>query len=480
MRVPRGSWQLSALTAFVWICWCDPSSAQQTETPAAQDVSEDPNPTSSAESAPSVEELASTIESMKKRMEELETWKQDSEMAALESEAEGVTEFRPSFSVYGIMDFGLFRSWVKSDNVLKNVVNEELSFVLTHLNLFFKSMMTPSLSAMAEVRFTFAPHGNESFVPYQRVDATVTESTTMRQHVLGGVSIERALTTWQKWDFLGVTVGRFITPYGIWNVEHGSPVCIPIFLPYIWFHGILPNAQTGLMLHGRFFPGSNHYIEYAITAANNRADVEASLDFNDNKALGLRLRVLYETPKLTLSLGGYGYLGQVNVQTKKTNVDMMARTVKVKKTSTDKHTELTGSLDLLIAFAGIRLQVEYARSLVKYDVHPIRVVPIFNFTIGEIYFPDHTRWDGYALLAYELPLQKILGDMTLTPFVMGEMSSPEDLDDSSDASVIRAGFNFKPNHFWVIKLEGSRLWTPNSPYVKSSIYFVGAQLAVWF
>jgi hypothetical protein len=420
------------------------------------------------------------VAALQQRIEELESWRDDQEFGSLEGASAEMESFQPFLSIYGFMDVTLMRSWVSEKNILKNIYHEELSFTLTNLNLYFKSQMTKSISALVELRFCFLPHGHESYMPYQRYDNRVRQSNTLQSKTLGGVGIERAQATWQRYDFLGVTVGRFITPYGIWNIEHGTPVILPMYLPFVILNGIIPGAQTGLMLHGRFFPASSHYIDYAITAANNRTDVESSLDFKDNKALGLRLAWRYESPKLLVSLGGYGYYSQVNIRTKSEKILAAENTIKVINGSLDKHSELTGTVDLQVVTHGLRLHAEYARSMVKYDVHPLRIAPYFDIPMGGALIPDHVRYDAYVLLAYDLPLGKLLQTMSLTPFALVETSQTEDLRQDTNAHVVRTGLNFKPSPYWVVKLEGSTSWAPESEYFRKPTYYAGAQVAVSF
>jgi hypothetical protein len=384
------------------------------------------------------------------------------------------------FSFYGFMVFSLTRSWIQPDNAIKNIQHEPLSFAVSNVNLFFSTRMTQDLSALVELAFTFAPHGNERFSPYQRQDNTVLNTTFLRTQVLGGVAIERAQATWQKYDFLGVTIGRFITPWGIWNVDHSPVIYLPMVLPLSAVPTeLLPKAQTGIMLHGRAFPLPSFYIDYALTVANNRADVEASLDFNDNKALGLRLALQYETPNLGLSLGGYGYFGQVNVITKAMSYDVAANSFNVGSSTTDKHTELTGTLDFAFRFWGLKLQAEYMRSLIQYEVHPFRVAPFFQTSFPS-YMPDHVRSAAYVLLAYSFSLSERLGNSLITPWAMLEHSETEDTNPNGTANSFRGGLTFKPSPYWAIKAEGAMMWAPDSEYFSSNIYFAGLQAAVTF
>jgi hypothetical protein len=95
--------------------------------------------------------------------------------------------------------------------------------------------------------------------------------------------------------------------------------------------------------------------------------------------------------------------------------------------------------------------------------------------------PDHIRTDVYGLLAYELPLQKYLGDMTLTPYLFIEHSIPEDSLAMANPLFIRFGLCYKPSPFVVLKFEAGRNTVKSiSLDPDPQFWFLGAQMAVSF
>lgn len=83
-----------------------------------------------------------------------------------------------------------------------------------------------------------------------------------------------AIILWWNHTFseaLDVTVGRFINPWGIINIEHFPPVLMnlrqPQFLRPFPGSTIIPNFMNGIQLHGRQYI-SEHELEYYAYSAN--------------------------------------------------------------------------------------------------------------------------------------------------------------------------------------------------------------------
>ena len=299
----------------------------------------------------------------------------------------------------------------------------------------------------------------------------------------GGIVIERVHLTWQPYDFFGVTAGRFLTPFGIWNIDHGAPVLLPIAPPYMMIYQTVPLAQTGLQIHGRLFPMNNSYLDYALTLSNGRGPTEAVYDWEDDKAVGLRLRLSYEIKDFNIAVGGYGYYGRSTGAAKQLSLERFVTDEEliVDKIKNEESTELDLSMDVLVELYGVRLQFEYVRQLVMYDVRPPRTLPVVEMVMSEgVLQPDYVSYNLYALLAWELPLESLLREKKIIVYFMGEKCVIEDFSPDMYFYILRMGINYKPNAYLVLKSMLAHTFFPELKEVNGSATVVGAQVAVSF
>jgi hypothetical protein len=270
------------------------------------------------------------------------------------------------------------------------------------------------------------------------------------------VKIERVHLTWQPRDWFGIIAGRFLTPYGIWNVEHGSPVIIAVRPPYSQVAHFLPLAQTGLQAFGRANVTGHLDIGYALTFSNGRGPMDEVHDLDSNKAGGLRLQILYDSPQVKFTLGGYGYLGAYT--------DTMRRIESVSpfdgvERTTERYRETVGSIDAMLEVKGLRLQSELVRRLVRYEVRPLQTFADREASING-YPADYVATSAYLLVAYTLPLRRFIGDRPVTPYLMGEYINLNDTLDSNLGINVEIGINFKPVPYVALKLETYSVYFP--------------------
>ncbi|MCP4600287.1 MAG: hypothetical protein GY847_07105 [Proteobacteria bacterium] len=381
-------------------------------------------------------------------------------------------------NIYGFFDVTFMKQFAHEDSLIKGLAYNSSTFILPGINLYFSSQMTESLLALVELRFTFLPLGKETSFEfpgvseYEREDTTVNDPSTNAASRLGGMLIERAHLTWQPYDFFGVICGYFFTPYGIWNIDHGSPTLIPIKEPYLQWEEIVPSTQLGIQLFGRATPSARMYFDYAFTVSNGRGPLDTVEDLDENKALGLRLKISYEGENIAAGLGSYGYYGDYT--DKKKIVKTVLPEFKVSQETTEAFSELVGAIDLLVEIHGVRIQGEYVRRIRKYSERPERS----QTTVAGGYQPDYITWATYALLAWELPLGKWLENKTLTPYIEADCGHNDDTVLNTKSITIIGGLNFKPSPFVTLKAEATRLKSIETHYLDS--WYLGAQMAVSF
>ncbi len=419
----------------------DEPQEQQIESQEQQPSETTDSSAASDEPVLSPKELQKELKELKERVDDLE---QESFEQANDSSAS------KKIDVYGFFDLTFFRFFAE-DNRLENLLPASSSFTISTLNLYFYSEMTDTLSAIAELQFSFQPLGEEPQLElpslgtgYERTDTTVHSTITNEEYKYGAVTLERVHLKYQPFDFFGVIAGRYLTPYGIWNVDHGSPVLIGVNHPHMQTVHIVPKAQTGLQVFGRFFPTSSNYIDYAVTLSNGRGPLESMKDLDENKGVGMRFRYTYDGDAFSIAGGAYGYMGDFTDIKKimnSTGVNM-----DVDEEITLKYREWIGSLDLLVKFYGVRIQMEFAEALTMYD-EDTRPRDVGG------YFANFAEVSAYGLLAYTLPLSKWLGSKLITPFFMYEFQQRWDTSTDTPGQVFHGGINFRPSPFVVLKAE---------------------------
>ncbi len=425
-----------------------------------------------------IDALRAEIQSEKAKREQL-SQEHAARLDELDSAVVSISADEKRFLIYGFFDLSLSKYIPDENSVIKGLAPEETSFVMSNLNLYFRSEIAQTLSSLIELRFTFLPLGHESSFEldgvseYERTDTTVTEPNSYKKHRLGGVGIERAHLTWQPQDFFGILAGYFLTPYGIWNIDHGTPTLIPVREPYMQFSEIVPLHQLGLQLFGRIWPSQSTYLDYAVTVSNGRGPMDAVHDLDENKGLGLRLRAVTEIDVVSFGIGGYGYYGDYT-DIKKT-IARIAPDFQVRQEVIESYSELIGALDLLLEVYGARLQVEYVRRLNQYTDRPPRSM---TSAASGGYQPDYINQSAYGLLAYTLPLHDWLGQMTLTPYFEIDYSNSDDTVDDAEAIIVLGGLNFKPSSQVVLKVEGGAVNSLHSSWLDS--VFINGQMAVSF
>ena len=212
--------------------------------------------------------------------------------------------FDDKLNIYGFADVGFLAShWTRK---LSIIAQNSRTFLVGNLNLYLAKNLTAKARALAEVRFTFLPNGTQnpdgSFIDTTALDVT----NFSRPAQWGGIVIERAYVEYDLTDHLTIRGGHWLTPYGIWNNDHGSPTIIGTMRPYIIGEEFFPEHQTGLDLFGSHYE-AGFKLGYHATVSNGRGATEAQADQDNKFAFGGSLEL--ETP-WGLKVGGSYYRGR--------------------------------------------------------------------------------------------------------------------------------------------------------------------------
>lgn len=387
--------------------------------------------------ADEVRALREELEAQRARLEELEA---TDENQVVKEQKE------PPLRLYGFMDVGVQKVFAEATSLGSLVTQSNAAtFVLGNVNVYIDAQPVEGWRGLVEVRFTNAPHGAENpglpGTPYSRVDNDVFDSTSANggwsQLRWGAIVIERAHLDWHQSDHLNVRAGVFLTPAGIWNVDHGTPTLIALQEPGFLALEMFPPRQTGLQIFGahHFAPWS---LEYTLYVSNGR--VAQQLDPTDNKAFGGRV-VLRSSARHRLALGASFYANHFEDR-ERTIVSFEGQGVRT--TTTISSDEACGGVDASIDLGPLRLRAEGALRHVTYEEGKRSTL----YGIPGLYLSDRNELDAYVLAAYQLPW------LGLEPYLNVEVQrTPTPLGEGQ--LVPSAGFNLRFTAATTLKVQVS-------------------------
>jgi len=343
------------------------------------------------------------------RIQKVEEQAQASEARAAEAAAlteldaamEGAEEealVDPLVRVYGFADVGLQRSWGTIAQLIPGGTTKT-TFVLGNVNLYFDANPIPDWRFLTEVRFGLFPHGASERVAQgssPTIDTTVSDDGSPNGGFTNiqwnGVLLERAHIDWTPRDEISLRAGWFLTPYGIWNVDHGTPTRIMVEAPLLITADILPQRQLGLEAFGRFqaLPWT---VGYHLYVSNGRQP--GQLDFSDQKAIGTR--VWFETRRpFPMKFGLSGYTGRYE-RVEKTIGLRPGGAFSVTEKESIAFTDYAAAVDASLDIGELRLRAEGV-SRWKFFEEGKRT----SYLPGT-FDADQNTFGAYLLAAYRLP-----------------------------------------------------------------------------
>jgi hypothetical protein len=365
------------------------------------------------------------------------------ELAAL-----GLDASEPSLDtalkVSGFADvgFGFMIGPQNDSNRAIGAVPPHSTFYVGNFNVYLTKQLTEQTRMMGEVRLTYLPNGSSAFGIENPVDTTTYDYADFgRTTRWGGIILQRVYVEYTPHPWFNIRAGQFLTPYGVWNVDHGSPVVIPVRRPWSIGVGWIPERQTGIEINGRSTVARDHVLGYHLTISNGTGPVTEYRDLDENKAVGGR--AYWEFRALgRLRLGGSAYYGRDT----NARIPFMytatgeARSGEVIVTQSDT---LAWAADLTWSLGGLHLQSEWITHQRAYTDRGRTAVasPAGTRVVPRDFF----SWGGYALVGYRF---RWLG---LMPFFMSERVKGELMLLPVTLYTLQGGLNMRPTESLVLK-----------------------------
>ncbi len=374
----------------------------------------------------------------------------DSGFVSIDDDAGGVADESTSkLDIYGFADFGYFQLLNSSGSTWTVAYRKYGSFFVGHLNVYLAADIAEQWRSLIEVRFSYLPNGDEYIDPsgnFVRTDTSVNDYAEYEKvNRWGSVIIERAYLEYSPFDFLSIRGGQYLTPYGFWNEDHGTPVIIPIQRPFVIGESLFPERQTGLEAHLRA-PIDRSTLGLHLTLSNGRGPVDTYKDLDGNKAVGARA---YLSTKLLgdLDVGAAVYRGRYTDSYTQAGVDVSGPEPRLttRIIPTVRYDELSLAGELRFRYEDLVLQSEIIMNEAAFadDRRPQSVGIDAQFHA----VPDYRRWGMYALAAYRTPL------FGLTPYFMYQFNSFADQEQIGPGHGLTPGLNIRPTANVVLKAE---------------------------
>jgi hypothetical protein len=353
----------------------------------------------------------------------------------------------PKLELSGFTDFAFIANVSNRHDPEATLAYQYPSFSIGNLNLYLNAALADSWHLLAEVRFLYLPQGSENFpqnggtqvVPFDAGALDYADDNRLLNW--GGIQIQRVQIDFTPHPLLNFRFGQWLTPVGIWNVDHGSPTVIGVFRPYIIGQGLFPERQTGIQISGEW-AGESNQLGYFATVSNGRGPSDEYADLDNNKGVGGRI-YWNNSAYGSLTLGVSAYKGTYSSRNREYGV----------ATPAGAAPELVGVNPLTLQYREQSLAAdarwEYQGLLVQSEAMQHEVVytngfrPEQNGTV----FADYRERGFYVLAGYRLPW---FGIMPFATFEDYNFASQPFVPAATAESV---GLNIRPEPTVVVKLQ---------------------------
>ena len=389
------------------------------------------------------------------------------ELAQLElSDVEKITE--DALEIYGFAAFSYVNVVSANRQVINQFIAKEGSFYIGDLNLYLRKQIAEQWRTLVELRVTYAPNGRVLGDGTIENNQSYDQGNFGRPVNWGGVNIERAWVEYDLLPQLTVQAGAFLTPYGIWNVDHGMPAIISITRPYVMNEQIFPERQAGIQLYGMHTMGE-YALGYHATVSNGRGYFDQFRDLDETKAFGARLQ--FHTPWLgSLRFGVSAYQGRfVDRESDYTKLNPKTGVVDNVTPKGVRYDEFAYGFDILQEWRGLRVQAELVGHSVGY-LDGRRQADAAGFR------PDTYSIGGYVLVGY-----RFSSLWNMMPYGTYQRYRREETSQAAVFSSLenyQVGLNFRPVPTLVLKVQWGQSWIPGAKrlVVNDMLNTIGAQV----
>lgn len=313
--------------------------------------------------------------------------------------------------IYGFADIYFAAPFWRSNSLYSTSgVGSHPYLSVGNFNIYLSKHLDERWHFLSEVRFLYAPNGsNDPKNPGTRISTQAGDAADINRPLRwGAIEIERIHVDYQQSSLLTLRFGHWLTPYGIWNIDHGSPTVIAIQRPYIIGEQLFPQRQTGIQAFGQTFVGDLK-LGYALGLSNGRGPLDEQRDLDFDKAVTARVEVGYN--KLgDLKLGGSYYRGRY---TDASFPILNPSTASADSTVLERYGEQAFGADLQWDYEKFVVRSEFAYNEREYSDGVRRVV-----SPGQV-SPDRRRYGAYALVGYRTPLLGVMPYVVYQDYVLG-------------------------------------------------------------